>query len=87
MITADYCGDGHSFTVAGTPVAWRDAAGTVDPPFSEKALEAQWGPGGAVCLDTPRHADLDEVLDRCQIPACDGDDSFRDGVVWRTMLP
>jgi hypothetical protein len=86
MITADYCGDGHSFTVAGTPVAWRDAAGTVNPPFSERVLEAKWGPGGALCLDTPRHAELDEVLGRCEIPACD-DEEFSDGVVWRTMLP
>lgn len=87
MITADYCGDGTSFTVSGTHVAWRNAGGTVLPPFEERTLEAKWGPQGALCLDTPRHVDRDEVLSHCSIPACDGDRKFRDGAEWRTMLP
>lgn len=28
---------------------------------------AKWGPGGALCLDTPRYVDLDEVLTRRQL--------------------
>lgn len=86
MITADYCGDGTSFTVAGKQVAWRDREGLVTPPFAEEVLEAKWGPDGALCLEHPRHASLDEVLDHCEIPAC-ADDDIADGVIWRTMLP
>lgn len=87
MITADYCGDGTSFTVGGTHVAWRNDDDTVLPPFEEAVLEAKWGPGGALCLDTPRHADLADVLSHCPLPACDGDGNFTEGTMWRTMLP
>jgi len=86
MITADYCGTGHSFTASGVHVAWRDAAATVDPPFAEDKLEAKWGPAGATCLNKPRLANRDEVDDVCFIPACD-DETFADDTVWRTMLP
>lgn len=86
MITADYCGTGHSFTVAGTAVAWRNDDSSVLPPFAETRLEAKWGPTGALCLDHPRHATLEEVLEHCDIPACEGDE-FSAGVTWRTMLP
>ncbi len=86
MITADYCGTGHSFTASGTQVAWRNADSTVLPPFKETVLEAKWGPDGALCLDTPRYVDLDEVSMHCSIPACKNDD-IDDGVMWRTMLP
>ncbi len=88
MITADYCGDGTSFTASGVAVAWRDAAGTVLPPTAEKTMEALWNEHGAICLGTPRHAALSDVLDRCPIPACDEPtDDVPDGAVWRTMLP
>lgn len=86
MITADYCGTGHSFTTSGVPVAWRDGAFTVEPPFEETELEAKWGPDGALCLNTPRHVDRGEIDDYCQIPQCD-DPEFTDAVTWRTMLP
>ena len=39
MITASYCGDGHSFTTSGTAVAWRNDDDTVLPPFMETRLE------------------------------------------------
>ncbi|MEZ4453181.1 MAG: ADYC domain-containing protein [Nannocystaceae bacterium] len=86
MITADYCGDGTSFTVQGVHVGWRDAADTVEPPYGEDLLEAKWGPEGALCLNTPREVELDAVLDHCEIPSC-GDSLDFDGAVWRTMLP
>lgn len=85
MITADYCGDGTSFTVAGKHVAWRNASGTVEPPYAENVLEAKWGPEGAICLDNPREVSLADVLDHCEIPSCEGKDF--DGAEWRTMLP
>lgn len=86
MITADYCGTGQSFTVAGTHVAWRDRTLTVDPQFDEISLEAMWGPNGAICLTKPRYASLSDVADACEIPTCAGQD-FVDKAVWRTMLP
>lgn len=86
MITADYCGIGHSFTASGKRVAWRDSANTVYPPFSEDVLEAKWGLYGAVCLEQPRHVALKDVLEYCELPACDSDE-FSDEVLWRTMLP
>lgn len=86
MITADYCGTGHSFTATGMQVAWRNVDSTVLPPFKENVMEAKWGPGGALCLDQPRHASLEEVFEHCELPACEGT-QFDDGVLWRTMLP
>jgi hypothetical protein len=52
MLTADYCGDGTAFTVAGQRLDWKN--GRLDyfgPPL---ALEARWTESGATCLDTPR---------------------------------
>ncbi|MCB9700464.1 MAG: hypothetical protein H6711_01080 [Myxococcales bacterium] len=87
MITADYCGTGVSFTASGTQVAWRDYMSLVEPPTDEVALEAYWTKDGAYCLNTPRHAELAEVLEECSIPTCTDDVGFSDGVIWRTMLP
>jgi hypothetical protein len=57
------------------------------PPFKENVLEAKWGPEGALCLNTPRYANLEEVLALCpDLPACE-DTDLGDGVLWRTMLP
>lgn len=85
MITGDYCGTGESFTLSGTPVAWRDNQDRVKPPYGEELLEALWDEDGAICLDTPRVVSRDTVEAACPIPACEGDESFRDGAVWRTM--
>ena len=86
MITASYCGDGHSFTTSGTAVAWRNDDDTVLPPFAEIRLEAKWGLQGAQCISEPRYAGIGDVLARCSIPICEGED-FIDGTLWRTMLP
>ena len=85
MITADYCGTGESFTLTGTAVAWRDNLDRVKPPYGEEVLEALWDEDGAICLDTPRVVARDTVAAACPIPACEGDESFRAGAVWRTM--
>ncbi len=86
MITADYCGTGNNFTTSGMQVAWRNNDSSVLPPFKESALEAMWGPDGALCLDQPRHATLEQVFEHCELPACEGNE-FVEGVLWRTMLP
>ncbi|HSJ98073.1 MAG TPA: ADYC domain-containing protein [Myxococcota bacterium] len=56
MLAGDYCGNGTVFTVAGQRLQWMDWHGytqyTMAP--ANLALEARWGPGGAICLDTPR---------------------------------
>ncbi len=52
LLTADYCGQGYSFTVAGQRLDWRGgSAEYFSPPI---ALEARWDEHGAICLDTPR---------------------------------
>ena len=60
MLTADYCGDGTPFTVAGQPLNWADDHGTmklaallVQPP-QPLVLEARWTEHGAACLEQPR---------------------------------
>jgi hypothetical protein len=70
MITADYCGDGHSYTVDGTLLDWENQSGTVTPdPNAELGpSEAIWTADGALCLDTPRVVDPEEV--GCELPPC-----------------
>src|SRR5690606_27578518 len=48
MITADYCGDGQSYTQSGTEVHWANASGTVapEPDAALGALEAVWTEDG-----------------------------------------
>lgn len=52
LLTADYCGTGRAFTVAGQKLVWQGGGMTyLYPPTS---LEARWNDHGAMCLDTPR---------------------------------
>lgn len=86
MITADYCGDGVSYTATGTPLYWANAEGTVAPEEGAVlgAFEASWGPNGALCLDTPRRPDLAASL-HCAVPACSA--GQLDAGEWHTMNP
>jgi hypothetical protein len=71
MITADYCGDGWSFTVSGTQVGWRNASNSVDMENPNHAIEARFDSEGAVCLSNPRHVTLGAVASQCPgIPLC-----------------
>lgn len=54
LLTADYCGDGTPFTVAGQPLSWSDDYGTMKLTSSPLALESRWNEKGAACLDKPR---------------------------------
>jgi hypothetical protein len=55
LLTADYCGRGIPFTVPGQSLRWTDDDGTMTlPVFFPRSREAQWGPNGATCLNTPR---------------------------------
>jgi hypothetical protein len=67
MLTADYCGDGHSYTENGTPLQWENQDGTVASPGPYGAPEAVWTAAGAVCLDATRLADVDVA---CSLPSC-----------------
>lgn len=53
MIRADYCGDGVTHTTNGNPIDVSDKWG-IQMPDTSWAIEAKWGPNGAVCLNTPR---------------------------------
>ncbi|WP_434419859.1 ADYC domain-containing protein [Nannocystis pusilla] len=72
MITADYCGDGYSFTEDGTDLNWQNLAETVDPDAAPLWLdvEALWDEDGAICLSNPRLVTLPEVAARCTLPTC-----------------
>jgi hypothetical protein len=73
MFTADVCGDGTSFTVAGQPLLWADAKGITKFAGPAASIEAIWTEAGAVCLDTPRKPDLAPLIAaRCQRPGCGG---------------
>jgi hypothetical protein len=87
MITADYCGLGKSFTVQGTPLAWENAAQTVTAPPDLK-IEAIWTATGALCLDTPRIAELQDKIDEeCSLPYCDTIDLEQVPYEWITWTP
>jgi len=77
MITADYCGLGHPFTVPGTPLNWRDSTGRYDTVQSTQStqIEARWNENGATCLNVPR---IDYRL--VEEPNGDAHDAFPDGV-------
>lgn len=85
MITADYCGTGDSFTVAGQPLEYTDPLRWLPLPAAG-SLEARWTERGAACLNTPR-IDANptaegsavfgttvkaEIAATCSIPKCTG---------------
>lgn len=82
MLTADYCGDGESYTIDGTPLHWENQSGTVVEETTPGAFEAIWTADGAVCLDTPRVVERGEVS--CTLPSCEAF-SLDDGE-WATHL-
>ncbi|MDC0722090.1 ADYC domain-containing protein [Nannocystis bainbridge] len=73
MVTADYCGEGVSYTQNGTEVHWANAGGTVAPGSTAELgdVEAVWNEDGALCLGSPRVAGT--VTD-CGLPSCAGRD-------------
>lgn len=74
MLTADYCGNGHSYTAIGTPLDWTNARGDFPQMTSEPSrLEAKWSHKGASCLDKPRHVARHQVACIGSLPKCSGD--------------
>lgn len=58
LLTADYCGTGHAFTVAGQPLQWKGQSGDAADYYYDSiiGIEARWDEAGATCLTTPRMA-------------------------------
>ncbi|MBL9101957.1 MAG: hypothetical protein JNL82_13420 [Myxococcales bacterium] len=85
MITADYCGTGHSYTETGTPVVWNNLAGSVDSSVwhTPGEVEAVWNESGAVCLGATRLAGAD-VECASALPSC-ADHDIGDGE-WITRV-
>jgi hypothetical protein len=90
MLTADYCGSGHSFTEDGTPLIMQNNEGTIGKDAGELGgeVEALWNEYGALCLTTPRLASLDEIAEHCTLPVCD-EELIAKGAdfAWRTWVP
>jgi len=86
MITADYCGNGTSYTANGTPLQFEDAANTVAVSGTPGASEAIWTAEGALCLDTLRTgAARTSVACHTSLPNCSSFDV--DDGVWATYKP
>jgi hypothetical protein len=70
MVRADYCGEGVAHTVNGTPIHVLDQYGVqvVDPNVNY-AVEAEWGPDGALCLNSGNTRLPGQTIE-CSLPAC-----------------
>jgi hypothetical protein len=54
MLSADYCGTGKNFTVAGVKLDWKDDKQWMALDTQFALVEARWTAAGAACLNTPR---------------------------------
>lgn len=86
LLTADYCGVGHPFTVNGVPIQlgpnpamspYQVTSASGYDLAAGGAIDAQWTPAGAACLGTPRLARymdpvtlLSRIHEVCTPPAC-----------------
>jgi len=82
MLRADYCGDGTSFTVAGTLVNAYDVIG-VRYDSEDWALEAEWSADGALCISGERVRSPTEppCLARLAAPGCGDPAHFAQGTL------
>lgn len=76
MIRADFCGDGGSHTMPGTPVLVGDKMWINSYSSGNAIEEAVWGASGALCVDTPRGSGPFVVRPTCSNgsspPVCPG---------------
>ena len=73
LARADYCGDGVSYTSTGTPIHVLDEIGIeVKALDTTYAVEAEWGPDGAICLNAA-NTRLSNQDVACALPACGAD--------------
>ncbi|WAS93519.1 ADYC domain-containing protein [Nannocystis punicea] len=70
MVRADYCGDGTAHTVDGVTIHVLDEVGVEEPAANVTyAVEAEWGPDGATCLDAA-HTRLVGTTAACELAGC-----------------
>lgn len=89
-VRADYCGDGSSWTEAGTPLQITDPLVINRFPDSTLPTEAIWSQYGAECVMQPRLSqwNYDDVMIQCTdrfIPMCEeewGLDDVPNGILW-----
>lgn len=80
LLTADYCGTGRPFTIAGVKLVWQgDLMSFRSTPWK---IEARWSSKGATCLTLPRLWSQDpdivnQIASECSIPACDDEDPYK----------
>ncbi|PCC71975.1 hypothetical protein SAMN02745121_08042 [Nannocystis exedens] len=88
MVTADYCGTGHSFTEFHTQILWNNRTHTVHTAdlVQNVAIEAFWDENGARCLSKPRLVTRAEVLAECDLPPC-STFPLNSAWEWRTYAP
>jgi hypothetical protein len=80
-VRADYCGDGTSYTLQGTPLQLTDVFHINEFADPYKDTEAMWGPGGAHCIKAPRLGlPLEEIVcgGGTTLPICDSTDELED---------
>lgn len=84
-VRADYCGDGVPHTIQGVLIHVLDDLGIqVAEPNTEYEVEAEWGPGGAICVNGESRR-LPEVPLECERPSCG--EPFASGGVIQTGVP
>lgn len=86
-VRADFCGDGTSYTIEGTPLQVSDVYDIRHFSKEEKATEALWGPAGAECIKVPRRGQDPQSIScgGVSLPICSGDDTFEDwpqAILW-----
>jgi hypothetical protein len=70
LARADYCGDGHPWTMNGTIIDVYDVLGVQDPAHDpELSFEAAWGEEGALCVNATRY-DISDAEGETVLPAC-----------------
>jgi hypothetical protein len=85
-VRADYCGDGTPHTDDGVAVHFTDELGVQkEDLLSPYVVEAEWGPGGAVCLNPDNTRLPDPALACGDLPVCGG--SFESGGLVQTGTP
>ena len=82
-VRADYCGDGVPHTHNGVEIHVLDELG-IQVVEGEYAVEAEWGPNGAICLD-PAHTRLPAPEFACELPLCG--EAFAFGGLIQTGVP
>jgi len=94
MLTADYCGTGHAFTVTGQRLAYADAWTEFEGWSEDSELEAVWDARGARCLNTPRRGSyiVEEIRQHCGLPRpcrslAEEDDGSNDELVISSSFP